>query len=132
MKFGLFSIYVSNPQAAFQFYTEILGFEVGTVLEAQDFYAIKSPGENLTFQLLLEPNDNPIATRYQQDLKQAGMPPLIFTSENLQEEYEALKAKGVNFLRPPTTDQFGNISTTFDDGFGNLISVMQPGAVSEI
>ena len=74
MKIKLTSVFVHNTEEAFKFYTEILGFiEKMHVPEA--FLAIvASPEDPDGTELLLEPNDNPIAKTYQEGIYKSGLP----------------------------------------------------------
>ena len=77
--------------------------------------------------LLLEPNNNPIASTYQQSIYKAGMPPIVFGTKDIQQDYQRLKAKGVVFRSEPRTTDFG-IEVLFEDTCGNLIQLHQPKA----
>ena len=52
--------------------------------------------------------------------------------EDVDAAYEALKAKGVTFLRPPTNQPWGLRTAYFADPEGNLWEINQPiGSKSE-
>jgi hypothetical protein len=76
-------------------------------------------------QLLLEPNSNPIAKAYQQALFDAGIPVIVFSTDDIYKEHEKLKNKGVVFRKEPATTDWGT-DTLLEDGFGNLIQLFQP------
>lgn len=125
MKIGLTSVFVNDPLKAFTFYTEVLGF-VKKIYIPEAYVAIVVSSEDVNgTALLLEPNQNPIAKNYQEGLYAAELPVIVFTTENINAEYERLKDKGVNFKKPPDKTDYG-IEAVFDDTFGNLIQLLQP------
>ncbi len=75
-------------------------------------------------QLLLEPNGNPIAGKYQEDVYKAGLPAIVFGVEDIRNEYERLKKSGVIFLKEPTVTEWGT-EAVFDDTCGNYIQLYQ-------
>jgi predicted enzyme related to lactoylglutathione lyase len=124
MKIGIVSIFVDDPVAAFHFYTEVLGFQkkefapekwISIVVSAQD------PGGT---QLMLEPNHNSIAKRYQTALYAKSLPCMVFTAKNVKQEFERLTGLGVKFTKEPKKTKEG-IQATFEDGQGNLILLME-------
>lgn len=75
-------------------------------------------------EIVLEPNDNPIAKDYQTRLFDEGIPATMFATDNLEEEYESLKARGVRFTQEPQA--MGEIKLAiFDDTCGNLIQLIE-------
>lgn len=58
-------------------------------------------------ELLLEPNDNPAAKTYQQALFEQNIPAAMFFTDDVQADYERIKARGAEFT----------MSTTPGDGF---------------
>jgi len=125
MRIGMVSIYVDSPVKAFQFYTEILGF-IKVMYEPEANLAIvASPQDSEGTGLLLEPNEKPLAKNYQQELYHAGVPVIVFFTENIHEEFQRLKNRGVKFKKEPTETQWG-IEALFDDTCGNWIQLHQP------
>ena len=45
--------------------------------------------------------------------------------DDIQKEYQRLKAKGVAFVRPPEEEHWGGWVSTFSDPDGNTIQLMQ-------
>ena len=88
MRVALTSLYVRDVDAAFRFYTEILGFVEKLRLPEAGLAAVVSPEQPDGPALLLEPNGNPIAS-----------PPLVFAVADLNGEYERLAADLVAALR---------------------------------
>ena len=85
---------------------------------------VVSPQDINGTALLLEPNDNPTAKIYQEELQKAGIPVIVFSTENIQDEYERLKKLGVVFKKDPTETEWG-IEAVFDDNSGNWIKLHQ-------
>jgi hypothetical protein len=57
-------------------------------------------------------------------LEQNAMGPGVLEADDCQKTYEELKAKGIEFLSPPTAQQYG-IEALFRDGCGNWYSLTQ-------
>ena len=124
MKIGLTSVYVDDPAKAFRFYTEVLGFvERLYIAEAQLAIVASAEAPDGT-GLLLEPNNNPIAQTYQQALYQAGLPAIVFTTQDIHQEQARLQERGVVFTQQPTETEWGMLAL-FDDTCGNLIQIHQ-------
>src|SRR5688572_13805425 len=124
MKIALTSIYVPDPLAAHKFYTEVLGFASKIYMPEAYLAIVSSPEDMNGVRLLLEPNKNPVARAYQEGLYDAGLPAIVFSTEDIGKEYERLKALGVAFRKEPAKTDWG-IDTLFEDGFGNLIQLFQ-------
>jgi len=124
MKIKLTSIYVKSPSQALKFYTEILGFVEKMYVPESDLAIVASPEEPDGTQLLLEPNNHPIAKDYQERLYNAGIPAIVFGIEDIQKEYERLKKLGVVFKNEPTETEWG-IEAVFDDTCGNYVKLYQ-------
>lgn len=124
MKIALTSVFVDDPTKAFKFYTEVLGFVEKMYVPEAHLAIVASPDEPDGTGLLLEPNDNPIASTYQQALYKEGLPVMVFGVEDVQKEYERLKSLGVVFRGEPTTTEWGT-QVVFDDTCGNLIQIHQ-------
>jgi 4-hydroxyphenylpyruvate dioxygenase-like putative hemolysin len=60
---------------------------------------VASPQDPEGTVLLLEPNEKPLAKNYQQELYQAGVPVIVFFTENIHEEFQRLKNRGVKFKK---------------------------------
>lgn len=126
MKIKLNSVIVQNQESALRFYTEVLGFTKKMDLPAGEFrwLTVVSPEEPGGAQLLLEPNANPAAATYQRALFESGIPLTSFAVDDIEKEYQRLKALGVVFTQKPTKvgDAF---IVVFDDTCGSLIQIYQ-------
>jgi predicted enzyme related to lactoylglutathione lyase len=124
MKIALTSVTVNNPVEAFTFYTEVLGFVKRLYVPEAALAIVASPEDPDGTGLLLEPSDNPIAKTFQEAVYQAGLPIIVFGSEDIQKEYQRLKALGVVFRKEPTKTDWG-VEAIFEDTCGNLIQLAQ-------
>src|SRR6185503_20926718 len=122
MKIKLVSVMVDDPLKAFKFYTEVLGFVEKVYMPEGQLAIVASPDEPDGTQLLLEPNGNLGAKTFQQAVYQAELPVIIFGVEDVQQEYEKLKARGVVFKKAPTKTDYGT-EAMFDDTCGNYIQI---------
>ena len=126
MKIKLTTVYVEDQDKALRFYTEVLGF-----VKKADFsnggyrwLTVSSPEEPNGTELQLARNDNPAAKAYQQALFQQNQPAVMFFTDDLQAEYERMKAVGAEFVTPPT-DTTGSKIARVNDQCGNLIQLTQ-------
>ncbi|WP_152655542.1 VOC family protein [Oceanobacillus sp. CFH 90083] len=120
------SIFVEDQEKALQFYTDTLGFIKKEDEPAGEFrwLTVVSPDNPNGVQLVLEPNNNPIAKEYQQKLVAEGIPATMFRVEDVHKEYERLVGLGVEFTIEPT--EMGNLTlAVFDDTCGNLMQIVQ-------
>ena len=126
MKIKLTSVYVDNQERALRFYTGVLGF-----VKKADFsngpyrwLTVASPEDPDGTELQLALNNNPAAKTYQQALFQQGQPAAMFYTDDLQADYERMKASGAEFTMPPTDVTASKIAMV-NDTSGNLIQVTQ-------
>ncbi len=117
---------VDDQDKALRFYTEVLGFvkKVDIPVGEARWLTIVSPEGPDDIELLLEPNSNPAvpAKEFQKALFEAGIPATSFAVEDVQKEYERLKALGVAFTIEPTNTGMVTVAV-FDDTCGNLIMI---------
>ena len=57
--------------------------------------------------------------------RKEGAPNIYLAVENVDEEYEKLKAKGVNFIEPPKKQYWGGYAALFADQDENLFYLTQ-------
>ncbi len=129
MQITLTSILVNDQEQALHFYTTVLGFEKKNDLPMGTFrwLTVSSPEGAYGVELVLEPLGFPPALLYQKALFDAGIPATAFISADIAAEYQRLKERGVTFRGEPT--RMGPITAVlFEDGCGNLINLVQPGA----
>jgi catechol 2,3-dioxygenase-like lactoylglutathione lyase family enzyme len=130
MRIEVTSVMVDDQEKALQFYTNKLGFikKRDDPMGGARWLTVVSPDGPQTTELLLEPNFNPMlngaAQAFQQALVSANIPYTTFAVDDVQAEYERLKALGVNFTLGPT-DAGPVTIAVFDDTCGNLIQMHQ-------
>src|SRR5438477_9102186 len=122
MRIKLTSVYVDDQEKALRFYTEVLGFAKKADVSQGPFrwLTVASPEEPEGTELQLALSDDPAAKAYQQARFQQGQPAVMFFTDDLQADYERIKALGVEFSTPPT-DTTGSKIAKLKDGCGNLI-----------
>ena len=126
MRIILTGVFVSDQDKALRFYTETLGFVKKHDVPAGEYkwLTVVSPDDPDGTELLLEPNENPVAQEYQKGLFDQGIPANSFGVTDIHAECEKLKSLGVVFTMEPT--DLGTVTiAVFDDTCGNLIQMMQ-------
>jgi predicted enzyme related to lactoylglutathione lyase len=126
MHIRLTSVMVTDQDRALQFYTDVLGFVKKTEvpLGAHKWLTVVAPDDRDGVELLLEPLGFAPARTYQQALFEAGIPLASFSVADVQQEYERLLARGVQFSMPPTVMGPATVAV-LDDTCGNHIQLMQ-------
>ena len=126
MKIKLTSVYVDDQEKALRVYTDVLGFVKQADFTQGPFrwLTVASSEEPDGTQLQLALNNNPAAKAYQQAMFQQGQPAAMFFTDDVKADYERIKARGGNFVMPPT-DVTASTIAKLDDGCGNLIQITQ-------
>ena len=126
MKIKLTTIYVNDQDKALRFYTEVLGF-----VKRGDFskgpyrwLTVASAEEPEGTELQLALDNNPAAKAFQAAQFEHRQPAAMFHSDDVQADYERMKARGAEFTMPPT-DATGSKIAMINDGCGNLIQLVQ-------
>jgi catechol 2,3-dioxygenase-like lactoylglutathione lyase family enzyme len=127
MRIGLTSVFVDDQEKALRFYTEVLGFRAkhDVPLGEYRWLTVVSPEDPDGVELLLEPDAHPATKPFTRALVADGIPFASFTVEDVQAEYERLRALGVRFTQEPTA--MGPVTTAvLDDTCGNLVQLTAP------
>ena len=124
MNIKMTSVFVSSPNDAIKFYTDILGFEKLMHLPEMQLAIVVSKDQPKGTTLLLEPNQNPVAKKYQEGIYKENLPCIVFGSDDVWAEYDRLVDLGVKFTQKPIKNEWGT-TAVFDDTFGNLIQIHQ-------
>ena len=126
MKIKITTVYVDDQEKALRFYTEVLGF-----VKKNDFsqgpyrwLTVASAEEPNGTELQLALNNNPAAKAWQQASFQQNQPAAMFFTDDLQADYERMKASGAEFTMPPTDVTASKIAMV-KDTCGNLIQLTQ-------
>jgi catechol 2,3-dioxygenase-like lactoylglutathione lyase family enzyme len=128
MKIKLTSVSIDDYDKALKFYTEILGFVKKQDMplgEGARWITVVSPEEPNGTELLLEPNASyPAMKALKESLVKDGIPFTAFHVNDVQQEYERMKDRGVEFTMEPTNMGMWT-AAVFDDTCGNLIEIYQ-------
>ena len=126
MKIKLTSIYVDDQEKALHFYTDVLGFAKKADYSNGPYrwLTVASAEEPEGAELQLAPNSNPAAKAYQEAIFQQNQPAANFFTDNLQADFERMKAGGAEFTMPPTDVKYAWIAM-LNDSVGNLIQLTQ-------
>jgi predicted enzyme related to lactoylglutathione lyase len=126
MKIKLTSVYVDDQEKALRFYTGVLGFTKKTDVSNGPFrwLTVVSPEQPDGTELQLALNNNPAARAYQQALFQQRQPAAMFYTDDVNGDYERIKARGAEFAMPPT-EVTGSTIAQLNDTCGNLLQIVQ-------
>lgn len=130
MRIHLTSVLVDDQDKALRFYTHVLGFVLKTdfVLKTEvplgehRWLTVVSPEDPTGTELVLEPDGHPAVRPFKEALVRDGIPFTSFAVDDVQREFERLRALGVQFTQEPA--EMGPVTTAvFDDTCGNLIQI---------
>jgi len=126
MKIKLTSVYVADQEKALRFYTDVLGFAKKADFSQGPFrwLTVVSAEDPDGTELQLALNDKPAAKAYQQAMFQQSQPAAMFFTDDVQGDYERMKARGAEFTMPPK-DVTGSKIAMLNDSCGNLIQITQ-------
>jgi catechol 2,3-dioxygenase-like lactoylglutathione lyase family enzyme len=124
------TIWVLDQDAAREFYTEKLGFEVAIDQSMDGFrwLTVSPPGSGHEL-ILLEPGppmmDAEAAAQVRELIAKGVLGPGVFRTDDCPATYAALRDRGVNFLSEPV-ERFYGVEATMRDNSGNWFSMTQP------
>ncbi len=125
------TIYVLDQSAAHDVYVNKLGCKVHTdmTMEGGFRWLTVTPPDQPDVQIVLaEPNPpmfNDEQAKIVRGLLEANaMGGGVWATEDCHKDYEALKGKGIEFIKPPTEEFYGT-EALFRDGCGNWFSLTQ-------
>ncbi|MGA3101565.1 MAG: VOC family protein [Terracidiphilus sp.] len=126
MKIKLTSVFVDDQEKALRFYTEVLGFQKKSDFSNGPYrwLTVASAEEPDGTELQLALNNNPAAKAYQQALFQQSQPAAMFFTDDVQADYDRMKARGAEFTMPPT-DVTASKITMVKDTCGNLLQLTE-------
>jgi catechol 2,3-dioxygenase-like lactoylglutathione lyase family enzyme len=130
LQIKLVSLLVNDQVKAVAFYTQMLGFVKKTEIDlggGTKWITVVSPDTtNNGVELSLEPSTHfPFVEVYQTELFQANIPATAFAVDNIQEEYQLLQGKGIEFRSEPTTLNDGTKLAVLNDTVGNWIQIYE-------
>lgn len=124
LRINITSVFVDDQAKAEEFYVGVLGFEKkqDVPMGEHRWLTVVAPDARDGVELLLEPSEHPAAGPFKKALVADGIPFTSFAVDDVQAEYERLRAAGVVFTQGPTP--MGPVTTAvFDDTCGNLIQI---------
>jgi predicted enzyme related to lactoylglutathione lyase len=126
MKIKLTSVYVVDQEKALRFYTDVLGFVKKADFSQGPFrwLTVASAEDPDGTELQLALNDKPAAKAYQEAIFTQGQAAAMFFTDDVQVDFERMKARGAEFTMPPT-DVTGSRIAVLNDSCGNLIQITQ-------
>ncbi len=121
-----FSIVVNNKQAAVDFFTKKVGFEIKTDYTSPDGYryvTVGPEGQNLELGLWEAGTKDP--TGSSANLRPGNNPTIQMWVEDCRKTFDELRSRGVQFKQEKPDEYFWGITATFSDPDGNLFSINQ-------
>jgi predicted enzyme related to lactoylglutathione lyase len=127
------TIYVLDQSAALTFYRDKLGFEVRTdaTMDNGFRWLTVGPKTQPELEIILMPVvESPMFSAdkvalLRKLIESGALGAGVMNVDDCQKTYEELKAKGVEFMAPPT-DRFYGVEALFKDNSGNWFSMTQP------
>jgi predicted enzyme related to lactoylglutathione lyase len=122
-KLSVVTVLVRDQDEALEFYTEKLGLEKKDDVqfgEGNRWLTVKAADQN-DLEIFLCPGDG-FGMNLMDHVGKA--PAWAFATDNCQETYETLSARGVVFNGPPKQQPYG-IEAVFQDLYGNRFSVVE-------
>jgi catechol 2,3-dioxygenase-like lactoylglutathione lyase family enzyme len=114
MKIGFVRIFVSDFKKSLEFYTESLGMELDCTVG--DYWAQFNSGVDIALAIeACNPEKKQLIGRY------CGVNLLV---DNVDETYQNLKNKGVEFTLAPEKQSWGRTLAEFKDLDGNILTLM--------
>lgn len=128
------TFYVTDQNKAHDVYVNKLGCKVHTdmTMEGGFRWLTVTPPEQPDLEIVLAEPKTPMFEESQAKavrdlLDKNAMGGGVWATDDCQKTYEALKAKGIEFLKPPTQEFYG-LEALFRDGCGNWFSLTQHSA----
>lgn len=124
------TVWVEDQDAALDFYTSKLGFEVRTDISMDDFrWVTVGPPDQKDLELVLMevgggPFDAETGDKVRELLRTGALGTGVFHTDDCRATHEQLVAKGVEFMSAPEEQPYG-VEATFRDNSGNWFSLMQ-------
>jgi catechol 2,3-dioxygenase-like lactoylglutathione lyase family enzyme len=119
------TLLVRDYDEAIQFYTKTLDFKLleDKKLSEEKRWVVVAPPGDAGAQLLLAKATEESQTKRIGD-QTGGRVFLFMHTDNLQEDFARLKGQGVNIVRGPVKEPFGNV-LVFEDLYGNLWDLIE-------
>ena len=128
---SLISVWVIDLDESLAFYTDVLGFEArDDIMLGEDFrwVTVGHPSQP-ELDLHLTTPSNPLSEDLVAAMKRAqaegGLPGVGLHVDDCRATYEALKAKGVEFIQEPQDRPYG-VEALMRDNSGNWLVLVEP------
>lgn len=125
-RIGHIALVVKEYDEAIQFYTQKLNFKVvedTPLSETKRWVLIAPRGAKECCLLLAKAADE----KQQSSIgnQTGGRVFLFLYTDNFNKDYQEMVERGINFIRPPTEEDYGTVAV-FEDLYGNLWDLIQP------
>jgi uncharacterized glyoxalase superfamily protein PhnB len=133
-KLNVASIYVLDKDEALDFYVNKLGLEKANDVRQGSYrwLTVRIPGHAETEISLEQPgpplHDEATAEQIRELITKGALNGLVFTTKDVRELYETLKARGVTDFTQEPTEHFYGTDMGLRDPFGNAIRIVQQGS----
>lgn len=128
---SIVSVWVLDQDAAKDFYTKQLGCEATndvTMENGMRWLTVKPPGSSGQELVLMDPDHSMLDAEAAQQVRglvaKGALSPGVLSTSDCRGDYEALVARGVEFIQPPTERPYG-IEAILRDNSGNWFSFTQ-------
>ena len=126
---ALVTLVVRDYDEAIAFYTGTLGFELvcdeDRPAENKRWVVVAPPGATESRLLLARASHEDQAARIGNQT--GGRVGFFLYTDDFQRDYDAYRARGVEFVREPKTEDYGTVAV-FRDLYGNLWDLLEPAA----
>lgn len=124
---ALTALVVRDYDEAISFFVDTLGFELiedAYVPEQDKRWVVVAPKGAVESRILLARASNEEqASRIGNQT--GGRVFLFLYTDDFERDYQAYRAKGVRFVRPPKEEEYGTVAV-FEDLYGNLWDLVEP------
>ena len=128
---SLFTLYVSDQDAAKAFYVDVLGFEEkADVVWGEGFRWVTighpaQPDLEVTLMMPGPPLDDDMAGAIRRSLANGTMGGFGLRTDDCRKTHDELVAKGVEFVQPPADRPYG-VEAVMRDNSGNWLVLVEP------
>ena len=127
---SLMSLFVTDPDEARRFYTEVLGFEARADVTLGDYRWLtvghpEQPELDIHLTVPGPPLDPEMIEAVRRALANGTMGGFGLKTDDCRKTYEELTAKGVEFVQPPADRPYG-VEAVIRDNSGNWLVLVEP------